>query len=318
MSDSQNKIPSRYFELLQTQALASSIRVARNHGVFRELFAGQKSTAELARKCQLHEGHLAACIQVLVAAGVLEQYGDDIAISHLMRLMIGSESSFDRSLFDAAEAYVKEGRCAESKSEFRRRLIDRQWTHTAAAMEASSVLDIGGARVGLNVLELGCGAGVWSAPMIYRDANARITLVDQEELLPFAMQTYQSIDIADRASVVACDYRQWDVPLGEFDLVVLSETLFLETDAEAVVLLGRSYDALQKGGAVVVLEPILDDEHPSMARAALTWEVAIACGGRIRSAAEIQRLMRGAGFGEAQWGLLSAENQSLGLVIAQK
>ncbi len=68
----------------------------------------------------------------------------------------------------------------------------------------------------------------------------------------------------------------------------------------------------------MVLEPILDDEHPSMARAALTWEVAIACGGRIRSASEIQRLMKGAGFGEAQWGLLSAENQSLGLVIAQK
>ncbi len=143
---------------------------------------------------------------------------------------------------------MKDGRCAESKSEFRRRLIDRQWTHTAAAMEASSVLDMGGARVGLNVLELGCGAGVWSAPMIYRDAKARITLVDEEELLPFAMQTYQSIDIADRASAVACDYRQWDVPLGEFDLVVLSETLFLETDAEAVILLGRSYDALQQGG----------------------------------------------------------------------
>jgi hypothetical protein len=46
--------------------------------------------------------------------------------------------------------------------------------------------------------------------------------------------------------------------------------------------------------------------------------VALATGGRQRSAAEMQRLLIGAGFGDAQWGWLDASPHGIGLIIADK
>ncbi len=123
--------------------------------------------------------------------------------------------------------------------------MSRQWTHTSAALQAAEALGFGSALRGLNILELGSGAGVWSAAMIYRDPGARLTAVDHAPMLAHCQATFASVELLDRVTMIEDDYRTWSTPLGEFDLVILPEIVQLEQDPSAVILLGRAADALR-------------------------------------------------------------------------
>jgi hypothetical protein len=101
--------------------------------------------------------------------------------------------------------------------------------------------------------------------------------------------------------------------------VIIPEVLQLESDAEAVILLGRAADALREGGEVAIFETLNEHDGPAIALATHALELSVATPrGQQRSAAEIQQLLRGAGFEDAQWGWLTASSQGLGLVLARK
>jgi demethylspheroidene O-methyltransferase len=185
-------------------------------------------------------------------------------------------------------------------------------------MQAAEVLDVGGRLRGLKVLELGGGAGVWSAAMAYRDPKMHVTTVDHAHHLAHCQATYASIGLESRWTPIADDYRHWSIPLGQFDLVILPEVMQLESDAAAVILLGRAADALREGGQVVITESLREPDGPTEQLALKALELAVATGGLQRSANEIQQLLRGAGLTDAQWGWLTASAQGLGLIVSDK
>jgi 2-polyprenyl-3-methyl-5-hydroxy-6-metoxy-1,4-benzoquinol methylase len=337
MSDSQRQTIARYHSFLQTQAISAALHAARASGVLDVLRDGQQDLTELARQSGSDPEAVAALLRVLVAVGVVEQYGEDFALSQAARLMVGPDSDLGEEVYRDLGVYLRAAEETGSVEEYRRRLCARQWTHTAAAVQAAEVLEIGNlgplptgaaaavdgqaswGRNGLRVLELGGGAGVWSAAMAYRDPTLRVTVVDNGLFLHQCRQTYHSIDVQSRLETVEADYRTWDVPLGEFDLVIIPEVLQLESDAEAVILLGRAADALREGGEVAIFETLNEHDGPAIALATHALELSVATPrGQQRSAAEIQQLLRGAGFEDAQWGWLTASSQGLGLVLARK
>ena len=321
MSDTRKQTIARYYSLLQTNALASALRAARKHGFIEILKRGQKTCPDLAREAGTNPQATADVLRMLVAIGAIEQYGEDFALSQATRLMVGYDEQLGDERLDGLDDYLRlptnvgEG----TISGIRQVLVSRQWTQTAAAVQAAEVLDFGTSRRGLKILELGCGAGVWSAAICYRDGRSTVTLVDDASSLALARQTYSAVEIEDRVTWVEADYRTWDMPLGEFDLVLLPEVLQLEGDADAVVLLGRAMDALKVGGEVVVLEPLLEPDGPELAIAAHALEIGLGTvAGKLRTASQVQQLMRGAGFGEAQWGWLTATTHGCSLIIAQR
>ena len=318
MSDSQNQTIDRYYSMLHTNALAHCLRSLAGTGVLEQLRHGQKDLETIASSCQLDSSLLQACLDLLVAVGFIEQYGEDFALSQAARLMEGADMQFGESLYGSLPGKLQSRPNAEEPPNYRQLLNTRQWTHTAAAIQAAEVLDIGSSRRGLKVLVLGSGAAVWIGAMAYRDPEMQVTMVDDAETLQKGIATLHSIELKNPIQQIAADYRTWDVPLGEFDLVLLAEVLQLENESNAVILLGRSADALQADGQVVILEPLREVDGPSLPLAAHQLELQLACVGQMRSTQEIQQLLRGAGFGDAQWGWLTASHQGIGLVIAPK
>ncbi len=55
-----------------------------------------------------------------------------------------------------------------------------------------------------------------------------------------------------------------------------------------------------------IARTLREPDGPDLPLATQALEVAIATGGRQRSAAELQRLLIGAGFGDGRWGWLDA------------
>jgi 2-polyprenyl-3-methyl-5-hydroxy-6-metoxy-1,4-benzoquinol methylase len=319
MSDSQKQTIARYQSFLEGMALSASLEAAIEAGVFDALRDGQRSLPELAAACGCEAEPLAALVRVLLALGALERYGDDLALSQAAQLLAGPDTDLGRGIWHGLSAFLTgQEREGDAVPFYRRRVSNRQWSHTAAAMQAAEVLEIGIALRGLNVLELGGGAGVWSAAMAYRDPKLHVTIVDTAARLAQCRATFASIDLLERWTPIEDDYRTWSTPLGEFDLVILPEVLQLEDDADAVILLGRSADALRVGGQVVIFETLDEADGPVIPLATQALEIAVAARGRQRSASEIQRLLRGAGFGEAQWGWLTASSCGMGLVMATK
>jgi 2-polyprenyl-3-methyl-5-hydroxy-6-metoxy-1,4-benzoquinol methylase len=319
MNDSKKLTIARYQSFLEATALSASLDAAIEAGIFDALRDGQKNLTELAEACACAPEALSTLLRVLVAIGAVEKYEDDFALSQAAQLLAGPDIDMGRGVWYGMASFLAgEEREADAVPFYRRRVSNRQWSHTAAAVQAAEVLDIGHAIRGLNVLELGGGAGVWSAAMAYRDPQMHVTVVDTAARLAQCQATFASIDLLDRWTPIEDDYRTWSTPLDEFDLVILPEVLQLEDDAAAVILLGRSADALREGGQVVIVETLREADGPSVPLATQALEIAVAARGRQRSASEIQQLLRGAGFGEGKWGWLTASSSGLGLITATK
>lgn len=318
MSDSQKQTIARYQSFTDTIAQATILRTALELKLWDILRSGPKTLVELAEHSGCDLQALDGLVRALVALGVMEQYGDDLALSQAAQLVAGPDADLSQNIWSHLTGFVRSQETALANDAYRRRLIARQWTHTAAAMQAAEVLNIGGSLRGLKVLELGSGAGVWSAAMAYRDSKMHVTAVDQAPYLAHCQATYASIGLDAQWTPVAADYRHWPIPLGQFDLVILPEVLQLESDAAAVILLGRAADALRVGGQVVITESLREADGPTAQLALQALELAVAVGGLQRSAGQIQQLLRGAGLADAQWGWLTASTQGVGLIVSDK
>lgn len=319
MKESQKLTIHRYQGFLETMALSASLEAAIGVGLLGALRGGPKDIGQLSQQCHCDPIAIESLVRVLVGLGAIEQYRDDLALSPAAQLLVGPDADLGAAVWRGLPDFLQGKKENGSSFElYRQRLSARQWSHTAAAMQAAEVLDIGGGLRGLNVLEFGSGAGVWSAAMAYRDSKLRVTSIDNASGLAQCHATYSSIDLLPQCRFVEDDYRTWSTPLGEYDLVILPEVLQLENDAAAVILLGRAADALRQDGQVVIFETLNESDGPALQLATQALEVAVAVGGQQRSVAQIERLLRGAGFSHAQWGWLTASDRGIGLVVASK
>ncbi len=182
MSDSQKQTIFQYQRFLEVVATAACLQSASELGVFQALRNGQKDLTQLASASNCDSSALEELVRVLVAIGAIESYGEDLAISQAVGLFAPADADLGQSIWRNLSQYLQNSTSNLSNqrlSHYRQRISTRQWSHTAAAMQAAEVLGIGAALRGLNVLELGSGAGVWSAAMAYRDPKLRITCVDE-------------------------------------------------------------------------------------------------------------------------------------------
>ncbi len=301
------------------QALTSTIRSAQKIGLFEALRHEQQSIEQLTRHTHTDRVTIENICRLLIAFGVIEQYGEDIALSNAAALQLEGDPTFNSYLFTQVDQYVLQEKPNYDLNEFRRRLAGRQWSYSAAARQAAKVIKSGNERMSTKMLELGCLTGVWSAAIAFMDENLEITSVDSSEFLAISRTTFESVELGERRTEIESNYRGYDPELASYDVVLFAEGLQLEDDASAVVLLGRCADALRVGGEIIIIEPLMetgDGQDVSVAAHAL--EVAMSTPGRTRSAVQIQQLLTGAGFQTARWATLTADDQGLGLVIAKR
>ncbi len=332
MTDKQWTLAELYLAELDARQVADALALAASLGVFEALSHGPISLDDLKEKIPLPGLLMERLLSVLVAVGRVEQYGDDFALSQVAALLerapseeaaLGVPGDWNARLIAAYPRTVGDlfllAATPEASETIRRRAAIRQWAQTASAIQAAEAIESCLLDHACQVLELGGGASVFSAALAYRCPSMRVTSFDREDMLKLARSTYESIGIEDRWTASGADYRSVDLPLGEADVVLLPMVVQLHADPTAVILLGRACDALMDGGTIVIIESLDEPESPLIQNAleSLTLELE-GCEGSIRSSIEMQRLLTGAGFGDAQWGLLDRGPKCIGLVIAQK
>ena len=86
---------------------------------------------------------------------------------------------------------------------------------------------------------------------------------DLPEVGPIFEEYVQGLGLADRATFVAGSF--FEDPLPKADVVVMGHILHDWDLPTKKMLIGKAYDALPEGGALVVCESIIDDERKSNA-----------------------------------------------------
>ncbi len=321
----QEQTIRQYHELMQLNAVSHVVRSGREVGILDTLADGQRTAEQLCQDLSLSPRPAQLLLDALVATGVIERYGDDYALSAAAQLLC----QYDRDLGDArwgrltaevwGEGPAARGRPPaeqESREHFDA-VAATQWIHTAAAMQAAEILDVGGeGNRDLAILDLGCGSGVWSCAMAYRAGQAQVTAVDAAAPLQAARRTAESIGLESRFEAVEADPAEVELSEQAFDLVLLAQRLHALGPSEGDRLLERAVRFAKPGGRVAVIDLFQSPGQVPLAErlAALRMQLETPAG-RIPTLEETQQRLLAVGLTGVQFSFLAASREGLGIAV---
>ena len=231
----------QYQDWMLTNAASHALRIARRLGITARLRERQHTIEELGEALGLDSTRLKPLLETLVAIGFVEQYETDYALARAGHLLCQDDEDLGDARWERLEDCLRQGAPADS-SAYHARVAATQWIHTAAAMQAAEILDIGGegAPRGPRILDLGCGSAVWSCALAHRDAESTVVAIDTAEALGRARAMADSIGMGERFRMIEASPEAATLAADSFDLVVLAQQLSSRRDDDAAHLLSRA------------------------------------------------------------------------------
>jgi ubiquinone/menaquinone biosynthesis C-methylase UbiE len=311
---SQDQTLQQYQQLIQLNSASHLIRTAREIGLFDLLQEGQQTAEALIARLDLQPQLAHTFLDSLRAIGVIEQYQEDFALTQVTRLLCEHDADLGDAMWARLPQALRDDHQPED-DEYHAAVAATQWVHTATAMEAAEILNIGEDRKGLPILDLGCGSAVWSCAIAYRDPDSRVTAVDHPGALLAAQRTADSIALGDRFDTIAGPIEEVELPAEAFDLVLLATRLHALPRERGSQLLRRIHDALAPGGELVVIDLFQPPGKTKLAEAAAALRLQLTTeSGAVRSPPETEQLIEESGFAKPQFTYLPASqiNKSTG------
>ncbi len=189
--------------------------------------------------------------------------------------------------------------------------LSKFWPYRGAAGEAEGYSDImaatqpmiaaeilGAYNFGLhtNILDVGGGDGRFLVEVAARAPRAQLRLFDLPAVADLARTRFAAAGLSGRAQAIAGDFGTAALPAGA-DLITLVRVLHDHDDENALALLRAVHAALPAGGALLVAEPLAAAPGAASVGAAYFGFYLAAMGsGRARTAAELETMLRAAGF----------------------
>ena len=133
------------------------------------------------------------------------------------------------------------------------------WRAERGAPSVIALLDLTGVA---RVLDVGGGSGAFAMAFVRARTGISAVVFDLPAVLPLTKNYVQTEGFASRVETVAGDYLTDDLP-GGFDLVFLSAIVHSNSAAENRRLIGKSTDALNAGGRLVVLDWLMSEDRTS-------------------------------------------------------
>lgn len=322
MSDHQTKTIETYHRLMNANAMAQAFLLARKVGVFEALKEGQKSAEELADQLELAPRPLELLLDQICETGYVEKYGDDYALSMLGKMLPVEWSDLGNRYWAQLENWLRQGERIEAedvdfeKTEFGHESRAFEWMSTPNALDLIRLLNIGEGRKGLRLIELACGAAIFSSALAYQDPEMKVCLVDTRENLARAKSTTDSIDVSDRCQFVEADPIVFQAKFPA-DLILLANRLCRFDGGELKLLFTNAARQLNKQGEIVIVDEFSEQDESRFAQRnfGMLTELRTPKGTR-RSKKEITDLLYECGFVDALYSDLKSPPGTKGVIVA--
>jgi acetylserotonin N-methyltransferase len=165
-----------------------------------------------------------------------------------------------------------------------------------------------------HLVDVGGGTGYLVIEACRRYPKLRGTVFDLDTVIPVAKNYIAEAELEGRIAVIAGDF--FSDPLPPADLYALGRILHDWPDARVEFLLGKVYDRLPSGGALLICEKILNENRDGPGNAYLqSLNMLICTEGKERTASEYEALMKAVGFTSFQF---RKTGQPLDVMLAVK
>jgi acetylserotonin O-methyltransferase len=316
--------PSVVLDLLEAFRRSKTMFAAVSLGVFDALESAPKSLAGLAETLQLNSDALERLLDACVGLELLERTGalyrnTPAASTYLCKesraRLTGYINYSNRVLWKMwgnLEDAVREGtnrwqqtfgwdgpifsnffRTDEAMREF---LMAMHGYGLISSPHVVAAFDLSRFRC---LVDLGGATGHLAIAACRRYPGMRAVLFDLPDAGPLGREVVGASPVADRIDIAAGDF--FVDPLPEADLFALGRILHDWTESKVLTLLGRVFDRLPSGGAVLIAEKLIDED-----RAGPRWAQMQNLGmllyteGKERTLAEYKALLTNVGFAEVR------------------
>jgi 3-hydroxy-5-methyl-1-naphthoate 3-O-methyltransferase len=237
--------------------------------IFTHLSAGPLSMDALAQSCQVPVRGLQRLLNACVVLDLLEKEGETYRNTPIAeRFLVGGKAGYmGRFIGFGMEHYQAWGSLLQAIRE------DRPTNpHAADALHTlpperirayvEGLYDLGrhnavaiAERVDLTharqMLDVAGGSGIYSITFAQQQPGLRAVVFDLPTIVPFSQEIIARHGMQERVMVCAGNYCHDDFA-GEYDLVLLSNSLQTEGAATCQMLLGKVFKALAPGGQLVI------------------------------------------------------------------
>ncbi|QEG24571.1 class I SAM-dependent methyltransferase [Mariniblastus fucicola] len=320
MSDFQDRTIQELYKLKRRGAQWHAVLAAGEVGIFGALDSGQKTVAQLAEMLSLNEEAVRRLMNVLLQTEMVEQYGEDFALTTLGGLIPASLRNFGAPSWERLVDHLKTGEGIDD-STWDVELDAREWTMTPAAINAMKCLDIGSTRKGIRILDLGCGSGVFGVAMAHRDPTSRITFLDTASQLKRAKETLDSVGIEAEIKWAECDPAT-ELQLFEagepFDLIVVANRVHRMDVIAQEAMYMKLHSLLKPEGEMAIIDVFAGQEAGQEDVAIFDLESGLRAGGKVCDALRIEYSLKASGFRQVQFAWLPCEPHLYGLMLATR
>ena len=320
MSDFQDRTIQELYRLKRRGAQWHAIRAASEVGIFGCLDGGQKTGKQLAETLSLNEEAVDRLMSVLIQTEMVEQYGDDFALTTLGGLIPAMMRDFANASWERLADHLKTGEPIGDET-WGIELDSREWTMTPAAINAMKCLDIGNSRKGLRVLDVGCGSGVFGVTLAHRDPTTRLTFLDRANQLKRAKETMESVGIDSKILWAECDpATELEMFQAEdpFDLIMVANRVHRLNVMEQEAMYIKLHSLLKKEGELALVDVFAGQENGQDDAAVFGLESALRTGGHICDAPRMEYSLKASGFRQVQFAWLPCEPHLYGLMLATR
>lgn len=331
MSTAQQKTLEDYIQLQNRNALAHAIRAGVELGVISELKNGQRTVEQLATTLKVYPEALRRLMDVLVSSELIEQYGEDFALSPIARLIPDRFYDLGDEHWQHLALHVRTGAplpvCDEvplNDVDYFTNKSSEEWTLTPTALMAAQVLDMGKSRQGTRILEIGCGSAVFGATLAHLDADSVITLVDDKIGLERAKQTIKSVELEQKTTYLECESLE-QLELVEalkgqtFNLVLIAGLIHRMTSDACQRLFTKLQPLVKPGGELAIVDIFPGQDKGSLQRSIFELELGLRTSrGKLHDPHVLEENLKEAGFDQVQFAHLPAAPNYWGLILAQR
>jgi 2-polyprenyl-3-methyl-5-hydroxy-6-metoxy-1,4-benzoquinol methylase len=305
------------FDTLFAYQRSAALNTAIELDLFTAIEEGNRTTAEIAKRCAASERGVRVLCDYLATIGLLHKSGNAyqlppesaVFLSKRSPAYLGTTARFVlrpelKRNFDDLTTAVRQGGVPDTSINT---VAEENpiWVEFARSMmpmmipAAQGIADLvaGSSARPLKVLDIAAGHGLFGITIAQRNPHAQVTAVDWKPVLAVAEEHARAAHLEGRYRTVAGDAFTVDFGTG-YDLALVTNFLHHFDPATCTTLMKKIHEALKAGGRVIVLEFVPNEDRvspPIPARFGLTM-LSGTPGGDAYTFAELRKQLRDAGF----------------------